>query len=184
MEELNDIIFDIEKQMKESIDYLSVSFSKIRAGKASVKILDGIKIDYYGNQTPLSQVSNISTPDGSTINIQPWDKGLLDQIQKEILSSNLGLNPINNGENLIINIPPLTEDRRKELVKQAKSENENTKISIRNIRRKGNDDLKKHSDLSKDLISSFEQKIQDLTDSYIKKSDELLRLKESDIMTV
>tara|TARA_B100001750_G_C15448159_1_gene567401 strand:- start:620 stop:1174 length:555 start_codon:yes stop_codon:yes gene_type:complete len=184
MEILNQLISDLEKQMKDSLDYLSISFSKIRAGKASVKILDGIKIDYYGTQTPLSQASNISTPDSSTIKIQPWDKSILDLIQKEIISSNLGLNPVKNEDSLIINIPTLTEERRKELVKQAKFENENTKISIRNIRRKGNDDLKKHSDFSKDLISDFENKIQKLTDLYISKSDDLFKIKESDIMTV
>ena len=112
MEILNQLISDLEKQMKDSLDYLSISFSKIRAGKASVKILDGIKIDYYGTQTPLSQASNISTPDSSTIKIQPWDKSILDLIQKQIISSNLGLNPVNNEDNLIINIPALTEERR------------------------------------------------------------------------
>ena len=139
-------------------------------------------IEYYGVPTPLSQVSNINTPDGRTITVQPWEKPLLAEIEKGILNANLGFNPMNNGESVIINVPPLTEERRMELVKLAKAETETAKVSIRNARKDANNEIKK-SDISKDTQINTEIDIQELTDNYIKKVDDIFLSKEKDILT-
>ena len=146
-------------------------------------MLKGVSVEYYGNMTPLNQVASISTPNAQTISIQPWEKDLLDEIEKSIINSNLGLNPVNNGESLMINIPPLTEERRMELTKLAKSESESAKVSIRNTRKDSNNKIK-GLDISDDLKSNLEIDSQELTDKYIKKVDEMFTLKEKDILTL
>ena len=175
-----------EEQMKETITHLDNVLSKIRAGKASPQMLRTVILDYYGVSTPLSQASNITTPDSQTISIQPFDKGLINDIEQAIIESNLGFNPSNNGERVIINVPPLTEERRRELVKQVKSEIENSKVSIRSIRQKANDEMKllSKSGLSEDLLRDAENSVQKLTDSFVVKIDEIFKSKESDIMKV
>ena len=143
-------------------------------------------VDYYGSQTPLAQVANVNTPDGRTISIQPWEKAMIQEIEKAIMNANLGFNPMNNGESVIINVPPLTEERRRDLVKQAKVEIENSKVSIRNIRQKANDEMKKlgKEGLSEDLVRDAEGSVQDLTNSFSSKIDAIYSEKEADIMTV
>ncbi len=170
-EELDLIIEDLQEQMQKAIDHLKKEFVAIRAGKASPQMLAGITIDYYGSQTPLSQVANINTPDARTISVQPWEKQMISEIEKGIMYANIGLNPMNNGESIIINVPPLTEERRRELSKQAKAESENAKVSIRNIRKEGNSELKK-LELSEDLLKISEANVQDLTKASIVKIDE------------
>jgi ribosome recycling factor len=147
-------------------------------------MLDNVSIDYYGSITPLGQSSNINTPDARTITVQPWDKTMLEVMDKAILDSNLGFTPMNNGEMLIINIPPLTEERRRDLAKKAKSESENAKISIRNARKEANDELKKVDSLSEDLIKDAEDQIQKLTNKFTSKVDAIYSVKEAEIMTV
>jgi ribosome recycling factor len=178
---------DIAKEaMQEAISHLENVLGKIRAGKANPQMLRTVKVDYYGVQTPLAQAANISTPDAQTISIQPFDKTLIVEIEQAITDANLGFHPSNNGEKVIINVPPLTEERRRELVKQAKSEIENAKVSIRNIRHKANDEIKKlaKDGLSEDLARDAEKSIQDLTNSFSKKIDDLFSIKEAEIMTV
>ncbi len=185
-EEVSFYMEHAEEMMKKSISHLDEALAHIRAGKASPRVLDGISVDYYGSQTPLSQVSNISTPDARTIAIQPWEKTLIGTIEKAILAANIGLNPDNNGEVIRLNIPPLTEDRRKELVKQARNEGEEAKISIRAARRDANDSLKKlvKEGLSEDLEKDAEADVQKMTDRYSTKVDELVAKKETDILTI
>jgi ribosome recycling factor len=177
---------EAREEMQNALSHLEREFHKIRAGKSSPDMLDSIKIDYYGVITPLNQAANISTPDPRQIIVQPWDKGFLDTIDKAIQAANLGFNPVNNGEVLRIVVPALTEERRKDLVKQAKSEAENSKISIRNIRRTANDQAKKLKNEStpEDDIKKLEDGIQELTNDHVKKIDNLLEAKEKDIMTV
>lgn len=187
MEEDVQLILDIaEEKMERAIIYLRDELSKLRAGKASPQMLDGITVDYYGTNTPLYQVSNINTPDPRTIIVQPWEKNMLDPIEKAIMQANLGFNPVNNGEILRIVVPALTEDRRRMLVKQVKAECENARVSIRNARRDANDELRKmqKEGLPEDLVKTAEQDVQKLTDSYSEKVDELLQKKEDDIMTI
>lgn len=187
MEEDVQLILDIaEEKMERAIIYLRDELSKLRAGKASPQMLDGITVDYYGANTPLYQVSNINTPDPRTITVQPWEKNMLDPIEKAIMQANLGFNPVNNGEILRIVVPALTEDRRRMLVKQVKAEGENARVSIRNARRDANDELRKmqKEGLPEDLVKTAEQDVQKLTDSYSEKVDELLQKKEDDIMTI
>ena len=155
----------------------------LRAGKANPIMLSSVKLDYYGTMTAISQVANINTPDARTITVQPWEKGMLQEIEKAILIANLGFNPMNNGESIIINIPPLTEERRRDLAKIAKSETENAKIGIRAARKEANDDIKK-SEASDDIQKNYEIDIQELTDSYNAKADEIFRIKEKEILTV
>ncbi|MFC2119961.1 ribosome recycling factor [Bacteroidota bacterium] len=185
-EEIQMYLDDAREKMNNAISYLDGEFSKIRAGRANVHMLDGVKIDYYGTLTPLQQVSNLGIPDPRTIAIQPWDRNVIDLIEKAILSANLGLNPVNNGEIIRINIPPLTEERRVELVKQVKNEGENSKVSIRNIRRDTNEEFKKlqKEGLSEDLEKDAEGEVQKLTDEFINKINEKIENKEKDIMTV
>jgi len=178
---------DIAKeQMLEAITHLENVLGKIRAGKASPQMLRTIKVDYYGASTPLAQAANVSTPDSQTISIQPFDKSLIPEIEQAIVDANLGFNPSNNGERIIINVPPLTEDRRKDLVKNAKVEIENAKVSIRNIRQKANDEMKKlgKEGLSEDLVRDAEASVQQLTNNYSAKIDIVYTSKEIEIMTV
>ena len=184
MEEINFIIDSAKEQMSSNIDHLEHAFSKIRAGKASPSMLDNVSIDYYGSVTPLGQSSNVNTPDARTITVQPWDKTMLEVMDKAILDSNLGFTPMNNGEMLIINIPPLNEERRRDLAKKAKSESENAKISIRNARKEANDELKKIDSVSEDLIKDAEEQIQKLTNEFTSKVDATYSVKEVEIMTV
>jgi ribosome recycling factor len=172
--------------MEKAIGHLESGLAKIRAGKASTQMLDGLFIDYYGSSTPVSQVANINTPDARTITIQPWEKNLIGAIEKAIFAANLGFTPQNDGLLIRINIPPLTEDRRKELVKQSKAEGEHAKVSIRNARRDGNEFIKKliKDGLAEDLGKDAEANIQTLTDSFIARADKLLEQKEKEIMTV
>ena len=183
MENNQEIIENAELNMMSSINHLETELAKIRAGKANPIMLKGVSVEYYGNMTPLNQVASISTPNAQTISIQPWEKDLLEEIEKSIVNSNLGLNPVNNGESLLINIPPLTEERRLELTKLAKSESESTKVSIRNTRKDANNKIK-GLDISEDLKSNLEIDSQELTDKYIKKVDEMFTLKEKDILTL
>jgi ribosome recycling factor len=183
MENNQEIIENAELNMMSSINHLETELAKIRAGKANPIMLKGISIEYYGNMTPLNQVASISTPNAQTISIQPWEKDLLEEIERSIINSNLGLNPVNNGESLLINIPPLTEERRMELTKLAKSESESAKVSIRNTRKDANNKIK-GLDISDDLKSNLEIDSQELTDKYIKKVDEMFALKEKDILTL
>lgn len=172
--------------MKNSIAHLEKEFLNIRAGKASPAMLGGVFVDYYGSMTPISQVSNINVPDARTITIQPWERNMLNPIEKAIMNANIGFNPMNNGDNIIISVPPLTEERRRDLVKQAKSEAEDAKIGIRNVRKDANNDIKKleKQGLSEDVCKSAEDEVQNLTNTYIKKVDELLSVKEAEIMKV
>ena len=166
MEELDFIIESSKEMMENAIIYLEKELVNIRAGKANPNMLSTVKVEYYGALTPLNQISNINTPDAQTISIQPWEKDKLQDIEKAILTSNLGFNPMNNGESILINIPPLTEERRIELVKVAKSEVEKAKVSIRNSRKEANNEIRK-SDFSDDLKNNYEQDIQELTDNFI-----------------
>lgn len=185
-EELDFIIESTEESMKQSIAHLEKEFLNIRAGKASPAMLGSVFVDYYGASTPISQVSNIAVPDARTITIQPWEKNMLTPIEKAIMNANLGFNPMNNGDNIIISVPPLTEERRRDLVKQAKSEAEEAKIGIRNVRKDANTDIKKleKQGLSEDMCKGAEEEVQQLTNAYTKKIDELLAIKETEIMKV
>lgn len=184
MEDLEFILDSAKESMASSLEHLDRSFLNIRAGKASPAMLGSVKVDYYGSQTPLSQVANINVPDARTLTVTPWEKNMLHPIEKAIMIANLGFNPMNNGDNIIINIPVLTEDRRRDLVKQAKAEAEEAKIGIRNARKDANTEIKKIDGLSEDAVKSAEQEVQDLTDGYIKKTDEMLNIKEAEIMKV
>lgn len=186
MEEIEFILDSAKESMTGSVDHLEKSFLNIRAGKASPQMLGSVFVDYYGSQTPLSQVANINTPDARTITIQPYEKSMLQTIEKAIMIANLGFNPMNNGENIIISVPPLTEERRRELVKQAKAETEEAKVSIRNARKDANTDIKKleKEGTSEDLCKDAEEQIQKLTDAFIRKADEHLSHKEAEIMKV
>lgn len=186
MEEIQFVLDEVKEQMEKAITRLNAEVLKIRAGKASPMMLEGVRVDYYGSSTPLSQISNVNTPDPRTISIQPWEKSMLEPIQKAITNANLGLNPQNNGELIIINVPPLTEERRKQLVKQAKNVGEDAKVSIRNARKEGNDEIKKlqKEGSPEDLCKAAETQIQKLTDGFIEKVDAIVALKEKDILTV
>ena len=183
MEDDLNIINNAEENMISAINHLEGELAKIRAGKANPIMLKNIFVDYYGNQTPLNQVANVNTPNNQTISIQPWEKSLLDEIEKSIVNSNLGFNPVNNGESIIINIPPLTEERRVELTKVAKSESDSAKVTIRNIRQDSNQKIKS-LDISEDLKSNNEIDIQELTDKYTKIIDDMFLSKEKDILTL
>lgn len=182
-EEIDFIIEGTREAMANALKHLEKQLLNIRAGKASPAMVAGVMVDYYGSQTPLGQVANVSTPDGMTISIQPWEKAMISEIERGIHLANLGFNPMNNGESVIINVPPLTEERRKDLAKQAKSAGEEAKIGVRNDRKNANNDLK-NLEISEDLKKSLEEDIQELTDQHIKKIDEILLKKENEIMTV
>jgi len=185
-EEVDFVLEHCEERMEAAIEHLEKELLHIRAGKASPAMLDGVLVEYYGSMTPLNQVSNVSTPDARTIAIQPWEKGLIPLIEKAILAANLGLNPDNNGEIIRINIPVLTEERRKILVKQVHQEGETAKVSLRTARKDANDSLKKlqKDGLSEDLEKDAEINVQKLTDDFGEKVDNLVKAKEKDIMTI
>lgn len=182
-DELEIIIETAQEEMLNSIEHLKNEFSNIRAGKASPNMLKGVMVDYYGSNTPLSQISNVNTPDAQTITVQPWEKNMLSEIEKAITNANLGFNPMNNGENIIINVPALTEERRVELAKRAKAEAEKAKVSVRNHRKESNNEIKK-LDVSDDMKKSSEESIQDLTNKFTKNIDSLFNTKETEIMKV
>jgi ribosome recycling factor len=185
-EEVQLYIDDAKEKMEQAVHHLDHELTKIRAGKASPHLVDGIKVDYYGVETPLNQVSNVNTPDAKTIAIQPWEKTMIDPIEKAILAANIGLTPVNNGELIRLNLPPLTEERRKELVKQVKSLGENAKVSIRNARREANEEFKKltKEGVSEDVAKDAEEEVQKLTNKYSENVDKSMEEKEKDIMTV
>lgn len=184
MEDIEIILDSAREQMDASITHLEKELLKIRAGRANPNMLEGVRVEYYGSMTPISQVANISTPDARTLSVQPWEKNMISEIEKAILNSNLGLNPQNNGEVVMINIPPLTEDRRKDLVKRAKAEAEEARIGIRNARKEANDEIKKLEGISEDIIKDAEGRVQGITDKYVKKIDAILEKKEAEIMHV
>ena len=185
MSEDLEIIFDLAKDsMSNAISHLEKKLLNIRAGKANPNMLTNVFVDYYGTRTPISQVANVNTPDGRTLIIQPWDKSMLQEIEKGIEVANLGFNPMNNGENIIINVPVLTEERRRELVKQAKIEVEEAKIAIRNARKDANNEIKKSEDFSEDLKKNSELDIQEITDKNINKADLIFEKKQAEIMTL
>ncbi len=176
----------LKEKLEKAVNHLQDELARVRAGKATPSILDGITVEYYGTMTPLNQVSNINTPDAKTIAVQPWEKAMIEPIEKAILAANIGLTPANNGEMIRINIPPLTEERRKDLVKQIKGMGENTKVSIRNARREANDEFKKmqKEGLSEDLEKDAEYEVQELTNEYAERTDKIIDAKEKDILTV
>lgn len=184
MEDIDLIISEAADSMKKAILHLEKELLKIRAGRANPANLEGVMVEYYGSMTPLQQVANVSTPDARTLSVQPWEKAMIPDIEKAILNANLGLNPQNNGEMVIINIPPLTEERRRELVKRAKSEGEEAKISIRNARKDANDMLKDIEGVSEDLIKDAEERVQNVTNKHVSKVDDVISNKEADIMKV
>ncbi len=182
-EEIDFILDSTKESMDAAISHLEREFVKIRAGKASPAMLSSILVDYYGSQTPLAQVANVNTPDGRTISVQPWEKNMLQEIEKAIMNSNLGFNPMNNGDLIIINVPPLTEERRIQLTKQAKAEGEHAKVGIRSARQDANKEIK-DLDVSEDLQKNATADIQELTDTFVKKIDDFLGAKEAEIMKV
>ena len=183
-EDIKFILDTAKEAMDAAIKHLEKEFVNIRAGKATPAMLGSVMVEYYGAQTPLTQVANVNTPDGRTITVQPWEKSMLQEIERGIMIANLGFNPMNNGETIIINVPPLTEERRKELSKQAKAEAEDAKVGVRNARKEANNDLKHLDDISEDQQKNAEIDIQDMTDSYVKKIDQIFEVKENEIMTV
>lgn len=185
-EEVELIIEETRDRMDKALDHLEHELSRLRAGRSNPALLDGITVDYYGVNTPLNQVSNINTPDPKTILIQPWEKSMLSTIEKAIMAANIGLTPVNNGEVIRINIPPLTEERRQQLVKQVRNEGETAKISIRNSRKWANDELKEllKDGLPEDTEKDAEEKVQELTTEYNSKIDKVMELKEKEVMTV
>ncbi len=186
MEEIDFFIDAAKETMDGALKHLAIELSKIRAGKASPQMLDGIMVDYYGMNTPLSGAASISTPDARTILVKPFEKKMIQECEKAIRNSNIGLNPMNDGENIRLNIPPPTEERRRDLVKKVKGEIETAKINIRNVRQDANSSIKKlkADGVSEDAIKSGEERIQKLTDNYIAKVDATFADKEKDIMSV
>ena len=182
-EEVDFVLDSAKENMDKAMAHLEKSFAKIRAGKASPIMLSTVKVDYYGSPTPLSQVANVNTTDARTISVQPWEKNMLQEIEKAITNANLGFNPMNNGDLIIINVPPLTEERRRDLVKQAKAEAEDAKIGVRNARQEANKDIK-GADLPEDTAKDAEASIQEPTNKYSKKIEDLLAVKEAEIMKV
>jgi ribosome recycling factor len=184
---MHNAITACEERMKKTVAALKEGYGALRTGRASPALFDKIRVDYYGEKTPLHQAANISTPEARLIVIQPWDKSLIGEIEKAIRSSELSLNPSNDGKVIRIAIPPLTEERRKELVKQAKAQAEQSRVAVRNIRRDGNEELKKFlkdKELTEDEESKNSEELQKLTDSYVKQIDKVLEEKESEIMEV
>ena len=182
-EEVKFVLDATKESMDAAISHLEKAFIKIRAGKANPSMLSSVMVDYYGSPTPLAQVSNINTPDGRTISVQPWEKTMLQEIETAIMNANLGFNPMNNGDFVIINVPPLTEERRRELAKHAKAEAEDAKVSVRTARQDANKELR-DLDISEDLQKNAEVDVQELTDKYTKKIDAFLDVKEAEIMKV
>lgn len=184
MEEIEMYLEEAKDQMNKALAHVSHELTKIRAGKANPSMLEGIMVSYYGAMTPLQQVSSMTTPDARTIFIKPWEKGLIQEIEKSIMNANLGLTPQNDGQQVIINVPMLTEERRKQLVKQASQECEQGKVSVRSIRKETNESLKKIKGVSEDDVKNAEGTVQKLTDESIIKIDAILKKKEAEIMTV
>ncbi len=182
-EEVDFILDSTEENMQKALRHLEKQLLNIRAGKASPAMLGSVMVEYYGVMTPLQQVANVNTPDARTLSIQPFERKSIPDIQKGIMMANLGFNPVQNADSVIINVPPLTEERRRELAKQAKAEAEEAKIGIRNDRKVANNDLKK-LDISEDLLKIAEENVQTLTDTYIKKVDSIFENKEKEIMTI
>jgi len=185
-EEIELVLEEARERMQKALEHLEYELARMRAGRATPNLLDGITVDYYGVNSPLSQVSNIHTPDPKTIMIQPWEKTMLGTIEKAIMAANIGLVPVNNGEVIRINIPPLTQERRQQLVKQVRNEGETAKISIRNSRKWANDELKKllKEGLPEDLEKNAVDKVQEMTTDFSAKVDKVIGIKEKDIMTV
>jgi len=184
---MKDILKDASTRMDKSLEALRQELSKIRTGKATTALLDGIKVEYYGSMTPLAQMANVSVSDPHTLSIQPWDKSSLGPIEKAIMASDLGLNPMNNGNTISVPIPPLNEERRRDLVKLIKRFGEDAKIALRNIRRDANDHLKKaekEDHVSEDARIKAEKDVQEMTDKHVTHVDELLKSKEEEIMEV
>lgn len=182
---MSDVLKDAEDRMKKALQSLDKEFGRLRTGRASTSLLDGVRVDYYGTPTPLEQIASVSTPDSRTITIQPWDRKAFADVERAILKSDLGLTPVNDGKILRISIPPLTEDRRKDLVKVAKKYTEEAKVAIRNIRRDANEALKKKKNdkaLAEDEAKKLTDDVQKLTDSYVTKADEALGRKDKEIM--
>jgi ribosome recycling factor len=184
MEEIELYLEDAKDQMNKAFAHVGVELTKIRAGKANPSMLDGIMVSYYGAMSPLNQVSSMTTPDARTIFIKPWEKGLINEIEKSIRDANLGLNPQNDGQQVIINVPMLTEERRKQLVKQVGQECEHGKVSVRNVRKEINEQLKKIKGASEDDVKNGEEAVQQMTNDFIAKIDALMKKKEVEIMTV
>jgi ribosome recycling factor len=181
------MVYEMTKErMEKAIEHLDNELMRIRAGKANIHILDGILVDYYGTPTPLNQVSNISTPDAKTIMIQPWEKSMIDPIERALMNSNVGITPANNGEVIRLVVPQLTEERRRDLVKQVKTEGENARVSIRNARREANDEYKnmQKDGLSEDETKTAEDHIQKLTDDFTEQVEKIVDAKDKDIMTI
>ncbi|GAB3520256.1 ribosome-recycling factor [Emticicia fontis] len=186
MEEI-DLVIDMSKDtMDRALKHTQIELSKIRAGRASTTMLDGIMVEYYGVPTPLNQVSSVSTPDARTISIKPFERKLINDIERAIINSNVGLSPANDGEVIRLNVPPLTEERRRDLVKRVKGEIEVARVNIRKVRQEANEELKKiqKDGGSEDEVKKAEERVQKLTDSYIQKAEQLMAEKEKDIMSV
>lgn len=185
-EEVKFIIDETKEQMEKAITHLEAELLKIRAGKANPQMLEGVFVDYYGVSTPLYQVANVNTPDARTLVVQPWEKGMLGTVEKAIQAANLGFNPQNDGNIVRITVPPLTEERRKDLVKKTRAAGEHSKVTIRNLRRDANEMTKKEikNGLPEDIVKEAEIKIQQITDAFISKVDRYLESKEKEIMTV
>lgn len=184
MEEIELYLDEAKDLMTKSINHVASELTKIRAGKANPTMLDGIVVSYYGATTPLNQVSSLTTPDARTIFIKPWEKGMIAEIEKAIRDANLGLNPQNDGQQVIINVPMLTEERRKQLVRQVGQECEHGKVSVRTIRKETNEQIKKIKGASEDDIKNAEESVQAMTNDFISKIDALMKKKEVEIMTV
>jgi ribosome recycling factor len=188
MSEMTDLIFSgMKDDMDKSLKFLEKSFSKLRTGRASLALLDGIKVEYYGVPTPLNQVASLSVPESRLIQISPWDTTVIPNIEKAIQKSELGLNPINDGKIVRINIPVLTEERRKDLVKVVKKMAEEGKVKLRNLRRDANEELKKlkkDGDIAEDELFKYQADVQKVTDDYIEKTDKILLVKEKEIMEI
>jgi len=185
-EEVELIIEEANDRMLKAVEHLEHELARLRAGRSNPALLDGITVDYYGVNSTLTQVSNVNTPDPKTIMIQPWEKNMLGTIEKAIMAANIGLTPVNNGEVIRINIPPLTEERRHQLVKQVRTEGETAKISVRNARKWANDELKQllKDGLPEDMEKDAVEKVQEITHSYNGKVDKVMAIKEKDVMTV
>ena len=184
---MNPIIKDAKQRMDKSLEALRYELAKVRTGKATTQLLDGIRVDYYGTMTPINQVGNVSVLDAHTLSITPWDKNMVQLIDKAILEANIGFNPVSDGTNLRIPVPPLTEERRKDFVKLIKKFGEESKIAIRNVRRDANDHLKKEEKdkkISEDQLKTFESEVQKITDEHIKMIDDVIKHKEKEILEV
>jgi len=180
------VLMEARESMEAAIAHLEKEFQKLRAGKASSQMLEGVRADYYGSPTPIEQMANINVPDPKQIIVQPWDKNMLPVIEKAIMAANLGFNPQNDGEVLRILVPPITEERRKDLVKKAKNEAEQARVAVRNIRKSANNNARKLKDegVSEDDVKKLENDIQTMTNTFVKKVDDLLDIKEKDVMTI